>query len=157
MTDIAKAEKIMGKKIQNKYGSCFDSAAHQSKSDFFKSSEISNLIICHGIAVANMPGIEGKIVAHAWLEFYINTDKAACDPIWNLVMRQENYRKQLKIKYVVEYKYEEFLKKWKKEGYSGPWDKKIKLITDKADKELKAHRRIKYLINKKKGNIELEL
>lgn len=122
-----KAERIMGKKPLNPIGSCFDSAAYQFT---HSPNRPKDCVICHGIGVANVPGQEGQTMAHAWLEYTFDNIRCAMDTTWGVVELASAYRRDLKLAYVVEYDYLEFLMLWARHNYPGPFDKNIKAISD---------------------------
>lgn len=68
-------------------------------------------------------------MAHAWLEIYQDGRKLAIDTTWMLAQPAKLYRRNLKLKYVVEYTASEFTVMWRKAGMPGPYDDKIKAKT----------------------------
>lgn len=118
--------KKAGKEPINPIGTCFDSTGHQILC-VKPPPEVSNMKVCHGLGVANMPGQEGKAIAHAWIEFdhVDNNFRVAMDTTWGEFVSAEVYRKDLKMNYVVEYTPEEFVNMWRKHNYPGPWDYKL--------------------------------
>lgn len=116
---------VNGKKPVNRLGSCFDSAG----AVILKIKE-PQAIMCHGLGIANLPGQEGEIIAHAWVEFTDQKEgRIAVDPIWMIAQPVDLYRKNLKTFLVIEYKRKVFLKLWKERGYPGPYDRRIKEFT----------------------------
>lgn len=120
------AVKEMGREPINPIGSCFDSAAAMLAQE---DEPPPNFKLCHGIGIASMPGQVGRKMKHAWLEFddpERGRGRGAIDPIWGVAQRAELYRKNLKIKYCVEYTKAQMFNLWLKHDYPGPWDRKIK-------------------------------
>lgn len=119
----------MGREPINPIGSCFDSSAHQL---VYGGDEYNppGTYMCHGIGISNMPGEEGKQIGHAWLEYRVEGGAIAIDTTWGLQAPAHQYRSLIKIAYAVEYTRDEFFQLWKQHGYSGPWDSRIKAITD---------------------------
>lgn len=112
----------MGKEPMNPIGECFDSSAAQ----FLLGENPDRCRLCHGIGVANMPGQEGREIGHAWLQFTLDDGReGVIDTTWGVVVEANHYRKNLKLKYVVEYNMEEARANWEKYDMPGPWDKKI--------------------------------
>ena len=131
--NIAKAIAGMGQEPLNPIGTCFDSAAHQM---VHGEEPPPSLRMCHGIAVANMPGQEGLTIGHACVECFDDTKGVvvAIDTTWGVVQSAAKYRADLKLSHVTEYDRETFIRMWTANGYPGPWDNNIKLITDKKDR-----------------------
>ena len=130
--DIEKASELMGgRKPINEVGTCFDSSyltfIHPTNSSIRQPGDR----LCHGIGVANMPGQEGNVMGHAWIEFDHQGRRAAYDSIWGVTTSAEKYRADLKLEYVREYTFEDAVVLGHLHDYSGPWDDKIKAITDK--------------------------
>tara|TARA_R100000306_G_scaffold10276_1_gene13035 strand:+ start:1104 stop:1559 length:456 start_codon:yes stop_codon:yes gene_type:complete len=144
-SDIKKAELAVGRKLKNEWGTCFDSVPKELMDIGFlypKSREelcivespvYTSIVVCHGIGVANMPGQEGTPNAHAWIEFVKNGELWAYDVLWGIAVGAEKYRKDLKLSYVIEYTMEEFIAKWLETDNPGPWDAKIKKISDRGE------------------------
>ena len=121
----------------NPWGSCFDSAGR-----VFLLNEIwpEDARLCHGIGIANKPGEEGVVMAHAWIEFEMPdytgyTGRAALDPIWMVAQEAEVYRRNFQVSKVVEYTREEFRQLWIEHNYPGPWDPEIKAQTKEGKAE----------------------
>lgn len=115
-----------GRKQVNPIGTCFDSSAHV----------LINLIhygirpiMCHGIGVSNLPGEKPGPMAHAWLEFFMQGAKVALDTTWMVAQPVKKYRKDLKLKFVIEYPATEFVVMWKKAKMPGPFDDRIAALT----------------------------
>lgn len=121
---------IMRKEPVNPIGSCFDSAAAQL---FAGGEPPPGLRLCHGIGIANTPGQEGRRIGHAWIEFDHPQERAAFDTTWDVITGAAHYRAQLHLEYVIEYTREEALALWIKHNYPGPWDERIKAVTDGAE------------------------
>lgn len=134
MNDVnfEKAKKIMGKEPINPIGSCFDSSAFQF---LFADDTPQDARLCHGVGIANMPGQEGRKIAHAWIEFDDGC-RTAYDTTWGVRALVSVYRNQLQLDYIVEYTHEEAFRLWRKTDYPGPWDSKIKAISDKANSKM---------------------
>tara|TARA_R100000963_G_C4638025_1_gene101885 strand:+ start:429 stop:881 length:453 start_codon:yes stop_codon:yes gene_type:complete len=145
--NINKAEELMeGRKMKNEFGSCFDSIAPELIDLQFvipisvdeiavtEHEDFSDVKICHAIGVANMPGQEGQEMAHAWIEFNDTKGnvKVAFDVIWGLATPSNLYRHNLSISHIVEYTIQEFYNLWEENGTPGPWDKKIKEVSDRV-------------------------
>jgi hypothetical protein len=124
---LKEAIKVMGKDPINSLGSCFDAAGI----NFLNNETDSSDRICHGLGIANMPGQEGRLMGHAWIEFDRDGTRMAFDAIWGIVARAQDYRETLQLKYSVEYTKEQFLGYWKFYDYPGPWDKMILDVVDK--------------------------
>lgn len=63
---IQKAVEAMGRKPINPIGQCFETAIRQL---LFAGDAPDDARLCHGLGIANMPGQEGKVMAHAWVEY----------------------------------------------------------------------------------------
>lgn len=117
-----------GKPPVNPLGTCFDSAARLLLDP--PMPEMEKAVMCHGIITATLPGQEGVLCAHAWLEFqHPKLGMVAVDPIWHIGQPVKFYRRSLKAVGVVTYSRVKFLRLWQKEGYPGPWEKKIQRLT----------------------------
>lgn len=119
---------LNGRKPVNPFGSCFDSAAHI----LFMEPALADTdaVMCHGIGVANMPGQEGHLMAHAWIEFdHPKCARAALDPIWMIAQSADKYRKDMQMEFVITYTRDEFMKLWELHDYPGPYHPKIKAQT----------------------------
>jgi hypothetical protein len=131
--NIKKAIKLMGMEPINPIGECFESST-LCLLDPTLNGEIRNLKelkLCHGVGTANMPGIEGKKIAHGWIECTKEDGKRwAIDTTWGVGIPASIYRKQLKISYIIEYTPFEAFKLWIEKGVA-PWDKKLKKIINK--------------------------
>lgn len=125
--DEEKSRRLMGRDPHNPIGSCFDSVP-PTLFDWINSMPVK---VCHAIGIATLPGQEGRVMAHAWLE----KDGYAYDVIWAAKCPVEKYRADLNISYIVEYSTMEFMQLYIKTNYPGPWDPKILAITEKKDKE----------------------
>jgi hypothetical protein len=130
--DYKKACLVMQREPLNPIGSCFDSVAHNI---LMNSNVPKDALICHGIGVSNMPGQEGEIMAHAWIECEYEGIKWAADTTWDAMVPAAAYREKFFLNYVCEYTQKEFMENWQTSEYPGPWDSKIKKV-----------------INTKKGN-----
>jgi hypothetical protein len=131
--DVKAAAKIMGREPLNEIGSCFDTAGmHFLAAGFPEDSKL-----CHGIGIANIPGQEGKLMGHAWIEYYDKKRKvtAAFDTTWGISTPADHYRKQLNLSYCVVYTKREAFANWSKTDMPGPWDPKIFAITEAKDKK----------------------
>jgi hypothetical protein len=125
MRDVARAIEQMGREPINPVGSCFESSAFH----LMIAEEIpKDTILCHGIGVSNFPGEEGAEIGHAWLEH----EGKAYDTTWGLSTEADHYRENLKLSYVVTYTRKQAMDNWVRFDYPGPWDEKIKAITEKA-------------------------
>lgn len=132
--NISKAQLIettimAGREPKNPIGSCFDTVAWQARHG---ENRPDNLLICHGLGVANLPGQQGHTMAHAWLEW----GNTAFDTTWGVSMNRFKYRKEIQLKYLVQYTYDEFMCLWLEHNYPGPWDKKIKSVADNKGEKL---------------------
>lgn len=123
----AKAARLMKREPINPIGKCFDSSAHQA---VYGDDPPEDMRICHGIGIANMPGEEGHQMGHAWLEWSLREKRIAFDTTWGVATCAAHYRKMLRVSYVVEYTRDEFLKNWIAHDMPGPWDEKIREVTD---------------------------
>jgi len=121
------AIELMGRPPINPIGSCFDSTAVQA----FEWIRAAPFKICHGVGVATMPGQEGREIGHCWLE----RDGMAFDTTWGAKVDADKYRADLRLSYVVEYDPLDWLRQYLETNYPGPWDPKIKAITDRKTKE----------------------
>lgn len=122
---------LHGKKPANPFGSCFDSAAW----NIIGNNEWGNPRMCHGIGIANLTGQEGRRIAHAWIEFdHPKHGVVAIDPIWLIPQSAEIYRKNLQVEYSVTYNCTDFIALWVKYDYPGPYDDKIKALTERVAK-----------------------
>lgn len=120
--DHKKTVDLLGREPINPVGSCFDSVGHQ----LFDWLDKVPFKICHGIGVATIPGQEGQVIGHAWLE----RDGFAFDTTWGAKCPIEKYRRDLGLTYVVEYSPMQFFAAWVATNNPGPWDEKIRAITD---------------------------
>lgn len=118
-----------GIKPINPIGLCFDSSAYQI---VFGKMKLPNLKLCHGIGIANMPGQEGRLIAHAWLECFYppKNQRMALDTTWGVATPIEQYRRDLQIKKVISYTKEEALALWQRTDMPGPWDPEIQAVCD---------------------------
>ncbi len=123
---IKKAIKILGRKPVNPVGECFDSTGVQAMDWAIKRVRAT---VCHGIGIATMPGQEGRVNAHAWLE----RDGVAYDTTWGIKMDAKKYREGLKLSFLVEYSLDEFLDRWRQTDHPGPWHEEIRKITERVD------------------------
>lgn len=134
--DIEKAIKVMGKEPINPIGACFDSAAAHFV-EWTREGAV-NLHLVHGIGIANLPGQEGNIMAHAWIEFGDWNERLAYDTTRGIKMLAKEYRKQIQCSYAVEYNFKAVKNLWNEWGsnlLTGPWDKNIREISMKADEK----------------------
>jgi len=139
--EIKEAEKLMGRKLKNKPGTCFDSVSYalieygffypisETKFRIVKHKDYKKVRVCHGIIIENWPISNGKEISHAWIEFNKKNIRYAYDAIWDVANNAEHFRKVLKLSYVKEYRLGSFYYLWKKYNYPGPWDAKIKELT----------------------------
>ena len=127
--DIREGVRRMGRKPVRPIGTCFDSVADWVA---WRPNPPEDFRICHGIGISNFPGIEGKEIGHAWLEW----SGRAFDTTWGLRLSAESYRRQLKLRYCVEYRRPEFIEHWLKHDFTGPWDPIISKVVDRLEKEL---------------------
>ena len=74
---LDKAKEIMGEDPTIPMGYCFYGAilVYEQARKLQLAGEIDGLALVHGIGIANMPGQEGKRIAHAWVEFTRNGQK----------------------------------------------------------------------------------
>lgn len=105
----------------NPFGECFDYAAQ------FLMGSPKSTKLCHGIGKATREGEEGYIIAHAWLEF---SNGVAFDPIYCVSQPAQEYRANLRVHYIAIYDRKEALELWTKTDYPGPWEEKIKKISE---------------------------
>lgn len=122
---------VDGKKAQNPFGNCFDAAAHNLLGNI--NDDIKNMTMCHGVGISNYPGIEGKRISHAWIEFDHPQGRCAVDPIFLIAKSSEIYRKDFKAELVVEYTAQEFMSLWARENFPGPWDERVIEFTNKEE------------------------
>lgn len=116
----------MQKRPLNPIGTCFDFVAHQV---LCNEDLPSNAYICHGIGISNMPGQEGEIMAHAWIEFHDEEHGTiAADTTWDEMRYADLYRKTIQARRVVQYSQKEFMQLWQDFEYPGPWDYEIKQV-----------------------------
>lgn len=132
--DVEKAAKLMGREPINPVGSCFDTSAFQM---LVEKDQPSDIMLCHGIGIANMPGQEGHQMIHAWLEWTVRGRKCAYDTTWGVLTTVEKYRRDLQLSYCVEYTRSEMLQLWFEHDFPGPWDEKIKAVAKKNEEERK--------------------
>ena len=131
--DHQKAIKEMGQEPMNPIGQCFESAGHQ----FVFGDNPDNTVILHGIGISNMPGEEGKEIAHAWLEFQSeHQGTLAIDTTWGIITQADHYRKSLQLKYMKSYNKKEFLQLWELHNIPGPFDEKILEVTKRNKSKL---------------------
>jgi len=109
----------MGRKAINPIGQCFDSTAHQVL-DWVLKKRVAGKV-CHGIGVATMPGQEGNVIKHAWIE----ENGFAYDTTWGVRVPADEYRAGLGLSYFVEYSIADFMLNWLMNDFPGPWDSKI--------------------------------
>lgn len=110
----------MKKKPQNPIGTCFDSVG---RNIIYNHDMPADAYICHAIGISNMPGEEGELMAHAWIEFENKFHgMVAVDTTWDEAVLASRYREILKIRKVVTYTQKEFMKLWREFNYPGPWD-----------------------------------
>lgn len=132
--EIKKVIKSLGREPLNPIGKCFDSSII-----CLLNPEINNAVknlkdikLCHGIGRSNFLNLRRSKMAHAWLEYTEkNNMRVAICTTWGFRVPVKEYRKQLKLNYVVEYTPDEALKKWMESN--PPWDKKIRKIAKKAN------------------------
>lgn len=128
--DYEKAVEKMGQEPANPIGECFESSMAQLA---FGEEPPEGVVLCHGLGIANMPGQEGTVIGHAWLEWNDEDgQRVALDTTWFKAMYASHYRKNLQLSYIVEYTRAEAISLWKSHDYPGPWDLRIKEITDAA-------------------------
>jgi hypothetical protein len=126
----SEAVKGMGREPINPIGKCFESTGHLA---LYDKAIPNNITICHGIGVATMPGEEGTLIKHAWIE----DDKGwAYDTTWGLKTKAADYKKKLKIRYMVRYKFREFVLLVHQHNNAGPFDEKIKAIGENNETEI---------------------
>lgn len=110
-------------------GQCFDATGKElATNELFVFNPTVKVI--HGIGTATLKSQKGWKMAHAWIEFYDHTNRktVVADCIWGFYCEAKEYREQLKIEYSVEYGRRDFMKRWKKKDFAGPWDNKIKRV-----------------------------
>ena len=129
--------KLMGGlEPQAPIGMCFTAAldALSVLQDKALNGEASDVKLVHGIGTANMPGQEGRTIAHAWIEFnHKQSDqRMVMEPIWCIVTTAKNLRESLKVSYSVEYSLEDLKTLMFKDGRfdTGPWDEKINALAE---------------------------
>lgn len=126
---LQQAIRIVGKEPLNEPGLCFDASAFNFLGQGEPPGDDARL--CHGIGIANMPGQEGHTMGHAWIEFDDpKRGRVSFDAIWGVWTPAAKYRADLQLTYVVEYTGEQAFALWKEHDYPGPWDPKIRAITD---------------------------
>lgn len=119
----------------NPLGTCFDATAFQAVGPQGSwENRPRDLRICHGIGKTSF----GKTRAHAWLEW--RDQKLglliANDVIFQIFLPAKDYRINGRFHYVIEYTFDKFMELWTKHDYPGPWDRKIRKITEKVDAEI---------------------
>ncbi len=118
-------EDVAAKTPPNPFGTCFDSAAMILLTNL--ADGLKDMVMVHGVGIANLPGIEGKKIAHAWIEFtHPKHGKCALDPIWLIAQPVEIYYNNLQVSFTVEYAAEEFMREWRENDYPGPYCPTIK-------------------------------
>jgi hypothetical protein len=100
------------------WGRCFDVTALTFVTD---PDVPAHARLCHAIGIGSAPAVKGKKIKHAWIEF----DGMAYDCIWQVAVPAGQYRKRLKVSYVVEYSRSEVWRLWAEHDMPGPWDKRI--------------------------------
>jgi len=145
---IEQAEKIMGRKLKNPYGSAFDSTGIElaeigainwdnDKKTIIEvfSDRFINFKVIHSIIITNWPGEEDNLGASSHIEFFDNErkDEIAYDVLWGMFQSKSIYRKSRLEIHVVEYTLSEWIKNVKDTDRSGPWETQIKIISDKID------------------------
>lgn len=137
--DLERLRALAGGLPANPIGSCFDSTGFQFVNAIKQISEgvpnpPTELRAVHGIGIANMPGQEGLLMAHAWLEFRAPTGEAlVLDCLWNTVVLREKYHSDFKVRFCVKYTFEEFMGLWTATDYPGPWHPKLLKLTEGGD------------------------
>ena len=127
--ELSRAVTLAGKKPINPIGACFDTVAFQA---MHGEEPPPDLLVCHGIGIANMPGQEGLQMAHAWLEWKVGKKWMAYDTTWGWFLPRYRYRQELGITHMVVYNRDEFILLWLTHDYPGPFDPKIKVIADRG-------------------------
>jgi hypothetical protein len=137
--DLERLKALAGGLPVNPIGSCFDAAAFQFVHTIREvkagnPNAPRDAVMVHGIGVANMPGQEGELMGHAWLELnHPKTgQKLAMDCLWHEFVPRDQYHRDLKVRFCVKYKFDEFMQLWLEHDNPGPWNEKIRAITDRA-------------------------
>jgi hypothetical protein len=132
--NVNKASELMGKEPIAPIGMCFTAAldALSALSEKVAAGEAKDLALIHAIGVANMPGQEGKTIAHAWVEFTLvggihAGEKFAFEPIWGVIVPVEKMKESLKVSYSIRYTIKDIELLMFKDGRfdTGPWNKQI--------------------------------
>lgn len=127
--NVAAAIALMGgRKPVNPIGQCFESAIRQAC--FAEYPEGAQVKLCHGIGVANLPGQEGCPMGHAWVEVIIPGQRVALDTTWGVRRLAADYRRDMKLEFVLEYTPAAALTLWRLHDMPGPWHRRIREITD---------------------------
>lgn len=127
-TDIAETIRRAGRQPLNPIGQCFESAIRQ----VLFGRNPPNAKLCHGIGVATAPGIQGKVMGHAWMEADWPDGRRACDTTWGTCMDAGAYRRHLQLEHVLEFTPRQALFLWGLFDMPGPWDLRIRAITDRV-------------------------
>lgn len=137
--DLEKLKQLTGGELPaNPIGSCFDATAFQF---VHTAREVAagnpnaptDCVMVHGIGVANLPGQEGELMGHAWLEFtHPKTgQKLAMDCVWLKFVPRDHYHRECKVRFCVKYTFDEFMQLWVQHDYPGPYHPKILAITER--------------------------
>jgi hypothetical protein len=127
--NIEKAVELMGRPPVNPVGECFESAIRQA---LFPPDPPPGLRLCHGIGIANAPGQEGSTMGHAWVEWNAGLRRVALDTTWGVVQEASAYRANFQLSHVREYTRDQAGLLWRLHDMPGPWDLKIRTVTDGA-------------------------
>ena len=125
--NLDEAIRRMGREPMNPVGQCFESAIRQL---VCPSDTPGDARLCHGIGIATMPGQEGNVMGHAWVEYDHGLTRMAIDTTWGVQQEAGVYRRKMRLNYVREYTRDQAIWLWKFKGNPGPWDMAIRRITD---------------------------
>ena len=114
--------KIKGREPLNPIGSCFDSAAFEVVfGQRGEGSEFSSKKLVHGLIIANAPGQEGTLIAHAWVEAKLKGEPVVLDTIWGEVYPKHRYYEATKPRCVKTFTRSKAFQLWAMKDHPGPW------------------------------------